>query len=144
MGTFVISGSSSGIGATTAALLRGRGNRVIGLDLKDADVIGDLSHAEGRAKAIAAIKALLGEDRIDGIVPCAGVAGLTDVDPALVVSVNYFGAIGLVDGLRDVMRHQASVVMLSSNSVTCQPGWPGEWAAACLACLLYTSPSPRD
>lgn len=133
MGTFVISGSSSGIGATTAALLRGRGNRVIGLDLKDADVIGDLSHAEGRAKAIAAIKALLGEDRIDGIVPCAGVAGLTDVDPALVVSVNYFGAIGLVDGLRDVMRHQASVVMLSSNSVTCQPGWPGDWAAACLA-----------
>ena len=95
--TYVVSGSASGIGAATAALLRDRGGRVIGGDLRDADVVADLSSAEGRTAAVVEVRALT--DVVHGVVPCAGVAGLTGVDPALVVSVNYFGALALVRGL---------------------------------------------
>ena len=66
------------------------------------------------------------------MVPCAGVAGLTATDPQLVVSLNYFGAIALVTGLRPLLADGAGVVLVSSNSVTCQPGWSAEVAAACL------------
>ncbi len=131
MKTFIVSGSSSGIGAATAAALRGQGHRVIGLDLHDADVNADLSNAAGRSRAVEAVRGLV--DRVDGIVPCAGVAGLTGVDPTLVVSLNFFGAVALVDGLRDRMADSAAVVMISSNSVTCQPGWPAESFAPMLA-----------
>lgn len=128
--TYVVSGSSSGIGQATTALLREQGHTVIGVDLRDAEVIGDLSTPEGREDAVRAV----GEhtDRVDGVVPCAGVAGLTDVDPRMVVSVNFFGAVGLVAGLRPLMREGSSVVLLSSNSVTCQPGWSAEVTGACL------------
>jgi NAD(P)-dependent dehydrogenase (short-subunit alcohol dehydrogenase family) len=49
-----------------------------------------------------------------------------------VVSLNFFGAIALVTGLRPLMGDGSSVVLVSSNSVTCQPGWSSEVAAACL------------
>ena len=47
---------------------------------------------------MAGVRALT--DVVHGLVPCAGVAGLTGVDPELVVSVNYFGSVALVRGLR--------------------------------------------
>ena len=51
------------------------------------------------------------------------------------MSVNYFGAIALVEGLRDRLAAtgNAAVVLLASNSITCQPGWSAEVASACLA-----------
>ena len=66
-----------------------------------------------------------------GVVPAAGIGGFTGTDPALVVSVNYFGAVALVEGLRDLMAAAdgAAVVFLASNSITGQPGWAGEVAA---------------
>ena len=129
--TYVVSGSASGIGAALASRLRNDGHVVIGVDLRDAEVVGDLSTAEGRAAAVAAVSALT--TRVDGVVPCAGVAGLTGTDPELVVSLNYFGAIGLVTGLRSLMHEGSSVVLVSSNSVTAQPGWNSTVTAACLA-----------
>ena len=131
MSTYVVSGSASGIGAAIAARLRTDGHTVIGVDLRDADVVGDLATASGRDAAAAAVHELT--DRVDGVVPCAGVAGLTGVDPQLVVSLNYFGAISLVTSLRPLMGEGSSVVLISSNSVTAQPGWKGEVTAACLA-----------
>lgn len=131
MSTYVVSGSASGIGAAITARLRTDGHTVIGVDLHDADVIGDLATASGRDAAAAAVRELTA--RVDGVVPCAGVAGLTGVDSQLVVSLNYFGAISLVTALRPLMGEGASVVLISSNSVTCQPGWKGEVTAACLA-----------
>jgi len=131
MGTYVVSGSASGIGAAVTARLRTDAHRVIGVDLHDAEVVGDLATESGRADAAAAIGRLT--DQVDGVVPCAGVAGLTDTDPQLVVSLNYFGAISLVTGLKPLMGEGSSVVLISSNSVTCQPGWNGDVAAACLA-----------
>ena len=43
--TYVVSGAASGIGAATAAMLRGQGHRVIGIDLHPGggvDVAADL------------------------------------------------------------------------------------------------------
>jgi NAD(P)-dependent dehydrogenase (short-subunit alcohol dehydrogenase family) len=131
MGTYVVSGSASGIGAAVTARLRDDGHTVLGVDLHDADVVGDLSTESGRAAAAVAVAEVT--PRVDGVVPCAGVAGLTGTDPQLVVSLNYFGAIALVTRLRPLMAAGAGVVLISSNSVTCQPGWSVEVAAACLA-----------
>jgi len=130
MGTYVVSGSASGIGAAVATRLRADGHTVIGVDLRAAEVIGDLATTSGRDSAASAIAAVT--ERVDGVVPCAGVAGLTGTDPQLVVSLNYFGALALVTGLRHLMVQGSSVVLISSNSVTCQPGWSAEVTAACL------------
>ena len=133
MSTYVVSGAASGIGAATAARLSSGEHRVIGVDLRDAEVQADLSTPGGRSEAVRRVRELA-PDGIDGVVPCAGLAGLTGVDPALLVSVNYFGAIALVEGLRDDLARSgaASVVLLASNSITCQPGWDTDVADACL------------
>jgi NAD(P)-dependent dehydrogenase (short-subunit alcohol dehydrogenase family) len=130
--TYVVSGAASGIGAATTALLREQGHRVVTVDLRDADVTADLSTPDGRAAAIRGVRALT--DVVHGVVPAAGIGGFTGTDPALVVSVNYFGAIALVEGVRDLMAAAdgAAVVFLASNSITGQPGWAGEVAVACL------------
>jgi NAD(P)-dependent dehydrogenase (short-subunit alcohol dehydrogenase family) len=127
-----VSGAASGIGAATTALLREQGHRVVTVDRHDADVTADLSTAEGRAAAVDGVRAL--SDSVHGVVPAAGIGGFTGTDPALVVSVNFFGAVGLVEGLREPMSEAggAAVVLLASNSITGQPGWAGDVAVACL------------
>jgi len=132
--TYVVSGAASGIGAATTARLTADGHRVIGVDLRGTDVEADLSTAAGRTEAVRRV-AELAPDGVHGVVPCAGIAGLTGTDPALLVSVNYFGAVALVEGLHDLLTAtgEASVVLLASNSITCQPGWDAGVASACLA-----------
>jgi NAD(P)-dependent dehydrogenase (short-subunit alcohol dehydrogenase family) len=72
---------------------------------------------------------------VHGVVPAAGIAGLTGTDSALLVSVNFFGAVALVEGLRDRLAAAdgAAVVFLASNSITGMPGWAGDVAVACLS-----------
>ena len=133
MRQIVVTGAASGIGAATAALLRTQGDEVISVDLRDADVEADLGTPAGRADAVAAVQRLT--DVVHGVVPAAGVAGLTGTDPRLVAAVNYFGAVELVQGLRPqlVASKDAAVVFLASNSVTCQPDWPADLARTLLA-----------
>lgn len=135
MKTYAVTGAASGIGAATAALLREQGHQVITVDRPgtSADVTADLGTAEGRDAAVAGVQALT--DELHGLVPAAGVGGFTGVDPQLVVSVNYFGAIALVEGLQPQLTAAgaAGVVFLASNSTTCQGGWDTTLADACLA-----------
>jgi NAD(P)-dependent dehydrogenase (short-subunit alcohol dehydrogenase family) len=130
--TYVVSGAASGIGAATSALLRRDGHRVVTVDRHDADVVADLSIAEGRAVAVEGVRALA--EVVHGVVPAAGIAGLTGTDPALLMSVNYFGAVALVEGLRPQLAAAggASVVLPASNSITGMPGWTVGPAVACL------------
>jgi NAD(P)-dependent dehydrogenase (short-subunit alcohol dehydrogenase family) len=130
--TYVVSGAASGIGAATTALLREQGHRVITVDQRDAEVVADLSSAAGRQAGVDQVQELT--DVVHGVVPCAGVPGLTGVDPGQVVAVNYFGAVALIRGLRPQLAASGggSVVLLASNSITCQPGWAADVAAACL------------
>jgi NAD(P)-dependent dehydrogenase (short-subunit alcohol dehydrogenase family) len=51
--TYVITGTASGIGRATRQLLESQGHRVIGADLRDAEIIADLSTVEGRQTLIA-------------------------------------------------------------------------------------------
>ncbi len=90
----VVTGAGAGIGAATAALLRARGDRVIGVDLAHVEVTADLSHAEGRAAAAAAILEQC-DGAIDGLITCAGVSNATPLQ----VNVNYFGTTELVEAL---------------------------------------------
>ena len=84
--TYVITGSASGIGQSTAQKLKSLGNTVIGVDIHNADVIADLSTHGGRIEA--AKKAIAtSNNSIDGIIACAGLAHPT----AATVAVNYFG-----------------------------------------------------
>jgi NAD(P)-dependent dehydrogenase (short-subunit alcohol dehydrogenase family) len=134
--TYVVSGGASGIGAATAARLRDDGHRVITVDLRDADVVADLATEAGRADAVSGVQALT-ED-VHGLVPAAGIGGFTETDPALLMSVNYFGAVALVEGLRPQLAaaaqtgRGAAVVFLASNSITGQPGWDSGVAGLCL------------
>ena len=106
---------------------------MVTVDQHDADVTADLSTTDGRAAAVAGVRDLT--DVVHGVVPAAGIGGFTGTDPALVVSVNFFGAVALVEGLREPMAAAggAAVVLLASNSITGQPGWAGEVAVACLS-----------
>ncbi|MBB3011049.1 SDR family oxidoreductase [Cupriavidus alkaliphilus] len=124
MRTVVVTGAASGMGAAVRQRMLADGCRVIGVDLRDADVLADLSTAQGRAAAIAAVLSQSG-GRIDQLVCCAGLG--PHVDPAtLVASVNYFGVVALLDGLFDALREgtQPCAVVVSSSSATLQ-SWEG-------------------
>lgn len=134
MGTIAVTGAASGMGASIAARLTEQGHRVIGIDLRGADVEADLGTVAGRAAAAAEVTSLA-EGRLDGFVPFAGISAGAGRPASLLVSVNYFGAIGLLEELRPALAAagSSSVVLASSNSTTTQPGWNPELAEACLA-----------
>jgi NAD(P)-dependent dehydrogenase (short-subunit alcohol dehydrogenase family) len=132
--TVVVTGSASGMGAATKARLESAGQRVIGVDIRDADVVADLGTADGRDAAITAVGELAGGS-IDGLVTWAGIAGLTDTPGSLLASVNYFGTVALLEGLRPLLARgdRPAAVAISSNSTTCQPGIPMDVIELCLA-----------
>ncbi len=131
MGTYAISGSSSGMGAATRHRLEAAGHRVIGVDLRDAEVIADLATAEGRAGAVAAVIDASGGE-LDGAVSAAGVAPPTAGE--LIARVNYFGSQAVLEGLRPALTAGggAQVVQFGSNSSTTTPNLPDDLIAACL------------
>lgn len=136
MQTIVVTGSASGIGAATSALLVEQGHRVVGVDRRDADVIADLSSADGRAAAIAGILAkldALGAPGLDGFVPCAGV---TNLAPEVVLNVNYLGTIELLRGLRETLAKgtDPAVVLIASNSISMLP--PGVLSEDAITALM--------
>jgi len=98
MRTVVVTGSASGIGKALEELLESRGDRVIGVDLRDADVTVDLTTAEGRTTLVEKVRELSG-GTVDAVVANAGLATPT---PAT-VGVNYFGAVATLEGLRPLL-----------------------------------------
>ncbi len=131
MATIAITGSAGGIGRATVERLQADGHQVIGVDLRDADVVADLSTAGGRRAMLREVDELCG-GILDGLVVGAGIAG---EDGATAVSVNFFGAVATLRGLRPMLEHgtSPSVVVIGSNSATTQPGYGLEIAEWCLA-----------
>src|SRR4051812_17902547 len=157
MRTVVVTGSASGMGAATKARLVADGQRVIGIDLRDADIVADLGTPEGREAAVAGVTEAV-DGAIDGLVTWAGLPGLTGRPGSLLASVNYFGTVALLEGLRPLLAagDRPAAVAISSNSTTCQPGVPmdvvrlcleGDEAAACeaadTASSLLTYPATK-
>lgn len=115
MGLYAMTGGATGIGQAIRSRLREEGNQVIVVDLKDADIVADLSTAEGRQAAIDALNATA-DNGLDGLVTCAGV-GASIPDRTLITQVNYFGTVELIEGLRERLEvKRGSVVLVSSNS----------------------------
>ena len=113
MGTYVLTGGATGIGAATKNNLQSKGDSVITVDIKDADYIADLGNPVAREDVIRRIK----EDHssLDGLITCAGVASHFP-DPAKIVAINFFGSQALIAGLSDLMSAGARIVAISSNS----------------------------
>jgi NAD(P)-dependent dehydrogenase (short-subunit alcohol dehydrogenase family) len=116
-----ITGSASGIGAAIRRKLEADGARVIGVDLRDAEVIADLASATGRRTALSQVLDRCG-GRLDRLVLSAGV-GAHSRPPSLVASVNYFGAVELLDGLFAALRagESPSALVVCSNSAQMAP-----------------------
>ena len=129
----VITGAASGIGAATAARLSAAGWRVIGVDKDEFDIVADLGTPEGRRRAVAESAARCG-GTLDGIVTCAGRAGMPGRAGSELSGVNYFGTVEVLEGLRPLLEPGGGgAVAISSNSTTVQPGIPRELVEACLA-----------
>jgi NAD(P)-dependent dehydrogenase (short-subunit alcohol dehydrogenase family) len=115
--TYVVTGAASGIGAATARYLRERGDRVIACDLHNADVIADLTTIEGRAELVDGVTRLSG-GKIDAIVANAG-GGPAET----MLSLNFFGAVATLEGLRPLLETSPAprAVMVSSIASLSQP-----------------------
>lgn len=123
MGTYAVTGSASGMGHAAADLLRTAGHTVIGVDLREAEVIADLSTPAGRRTAITEVLAAA-DATLDGAVFAAGLGpGKGDERLRLIAEVNYFGTVELLEGWRDALATDggAKVVLFSSNSTTTVP-----------------------
>ncbi|WP_369141133.1 SDR family oxidoreductase [Modestobacter versicolor] len=109
--TTVITGAASGIGKATAERLRADGQKVIGVDLRDADVTADLSTDEGRASLVEQVSAQ-SNGQVDAVI---AVAGLVAPSP-VTISVNYFGAKAAAEDLRHLLVRSAAprAVVVSS------------------------------
>jgi NAD(P)-dependent dehydrogenase (short-subunit alcohol dehydrogenase family) len=132
MRTYVVSGAASGIGAATAAHLTVEGHRVIGVDLRDAEVIADLGSPAGRDAAVAAVLERCG-GALDGYAGFAGVPATVD-PPAQLVHVSYFGSVAMLEGLRGALVRDggSSAVAVSSAAATVAPV-EDALVAACLS-----------
>ncbi len=143
MGIYVVTGAASGIGEATARALTKQGHRVVTVDLEAADIAADLASPQGRTAALTAIHD--STDELDGIVTCAGVAGLPGRPGSLIASLNYFGSVVLLEGVRDLLAASGSgsAVAISSNSVTTVPKSmiSADFIAACLG---SDEPTARD
>jgi 3alpha-hydroxysteroid 3-dehydrogenase len=117
MSVYVVSGSAGGIGGAIRHRIESEGNNVIGVDVRDAEVVADLSTPEGRDAAIAAVRDRAG-DVLDGVVAAAGLGGSGGAPNSAIASVNYFGALALLDGLRPLLERgeKSAAVAVSSNS----------------------------
>ena len=135
MGTYVVTGAASGIGRAVADRLRAGGHDVVGVDLRGADIDADLGTPAGRTAAVDAVTARCA-GVIDGVVPCAGLGPIPDRAGSLIVAVNYFGTVEMLEGLRPALARSTgspAVVAISSNSTTCAPGVPADLVELCLA-----------
>lgn len=113
----VVTGAASGLGAAVVARLVAAGTPAIGVDVhhgEGVDIVADLGTPGGRESAIAEILEHSG-GVLDGLVSAAGVSPLHP-DPATVISVNWFGAMAMADGLLPTLSNgtDPSVIVIAS------------------------------
>ena len=120
------------MGAATRKKLETDGHKVIGIDLRDAEVVADLSTDDGRSSAVSETMQRC-NGTLDGLVTAAGLG--PPVRGELIAKVNYFGAVALLEGLRPALAatSSAQVVQIGSNSSTTSPNLPVELVEAYLS-----------
>lgn len=117
MAVYAITGASSGIGAKTKELLLLQGHEVVNIDLKEGDICVNLATPQGRQEAVDALHRMHPEG-LDGIICNAGVSGACG-NPALIISLNYFGTIAVAKGVYDLLKKKkGSCVVTASNTIS--------------------------
>ena len=115
MSVIAITGSASGIGASTRQRLEAAGHQTIGIDLRGADLAADLATPAGRDEVSAALLERCG-GRLDGLVLCAGL-GPQVPDARKVVEVNYHGVVALLDALLPALQRGSNPAAVVVSSV---------------------------
>lgn len=130
MGTYVVTGAASGMGAEVVTRLQAEGHDVISVDLHDADVVADLSTRVGRSTAASEVLRVA-RGRLDGAVLAAGVGPVPGREE-LIAQVNYVAPTELLTAWRTALAEAATasgtsskVVVFGSNSTSVTPGIPG-------------------
>lgn len=121
-----MTGSASGMGAAVSRQLTDAGHVVIGVDVREGDVVADLSTPAGRRTASQEVLEKSG-GTLDGAVLAAGLGPAPGRDrPRLIAEVNYFGVVELLDAWRPALAEadRAKVVVFASNSTTTMPMIP--------------------
>jgi NAD(P)-dependent dehydrogenase (short-subunit alcohol dehydrogenase family) len=95
---YVLSGSASGIGRATKELLVSQGHRVIGVDLREDDVIADSGTPAGRDLMIDQVTEK-SRGKVDALLAVAGV----DIAGPSTIAINYYGALATLEGLRHLL-----------------------------------------
>jgi NAD(P)-dependent dehydrogenase (short-subunit alcohol dehydrogenase family) len=140
MAIYALTGGATGIGAELKRQLVEQGDEVITVDIKEGDIIADLSTDEGRQAAIDGVRARAPEG-LDGFIPCAGLPPVAK-PLSLIAKVNFFAVVATVEGLRELLAmKKGSVLFVSSNSAPMVPAddpyvldcLSGDEAAACAA-----------
>lgn len=133
MAVYAVTGAASGMGKASADRLRAAGHTVIGIDLKDTEVVADLSTPEGRSHAIRATLDASG-GHLDGAVLAAGLGPVKGLE-STIARVNVSGVIDLLIGWRPALAAagNSKVVVFGSNSATTVPGAPKSAVRAFLA-----------
>lgn len=121
VGTYVVTGSASGMGNAAAEKLCAAGHVVIGVDIRAADVSADLSTSTGRLAAVDGVLQRC-DGVLDGAVLAAGLGPIPGRE-RLIAAVNYFGVVDVLTGLRPAFARteRAKIVVISSNSTTTVP-----------------------
>jgi len=124
--TVAMTGSASGIGAAVRARLESDGCTVIGVDLRGQEVDADLSTVDGRRSAVEGVLSRTDDGTLDAVVACAGLGPQVERHE-LIVSVNYFGAVAVLDGWLDALAggREPAAVAICSNSISITPEHPG-------------------
>jgi NAD(P)-dependent dehydrogenase (short-subunit alcohol dehydrogenase family) len=135
MSRYVVTGARSGMGRAIAERLVAAGNSVISVDMSDADVVADLSTAEGRRDAATAVLEASG-GRLDGAVLAAGIGPIPGRGMSRrILEVNYLGSVELLEAWQPALAASGGsrVVVIASNSATTTPIVPSRAIKSLLA-----------
>jgi NAD(P)-dependent dehydrogenase (short-subunit alcohol dehydrogenase family) len=132
MGTYVVTGASSGIGEATYLRLQQAGHEVIGISRRGPDIRADLGDPTGRAAAVQAVYGSCAS--LDGIVAAAGIT-IPEPDAGHLVSVDYFGTTNVITPLHPLLvkAGDAKVVVVTSLAASLFSDVPDEFLNALLA-----------
>lgn len=126
----IVTGAGSGIGAATAARLRGDGARVFGVDVKgDVDLSIDVTEAGAPEAIVRGATDKMG--RVDGLALCAGITGAVPIDGHddafwdRVLAVNVTAVFRIVRASLPALKASGNGRIVTIGSVMSSFGAPG-------------------